>query len=284
MIRTPGSKSADRASALQRGFAVLHCFESASGPLANGDISRLTGIPKPTVTRLIATLVSIGYLRPSHEADHYQLSARVVRLARAFLDGIDVRSVARPYLAELAESTGASSFLAVREGADVVLVETWRSRSAIVLLRSEVGSRLSLATSALGRAWLAALGEQALARVLDELASVHGAAWPKMRRGLAAALAEVRRDGCSVSVGDWRPEINTAAVPLRTAEGELMAINCGGPAFTVSERRLRETVVPRLKATAGAIAAEIGGTAGLDAIQYPCTKSETKPCIAEQSC
>lgn len=273
-----------RRSALERGFAVLHCFEDAMRPLANGDISQHTGIPKPTVTRVIATLVRLGYLKPAREPDHYELSARTVRLARAFLDRIDLRAIARPYLGELAEFAGAASFLAVRDGPDVVLVETARARSAVVLLRSEVGTRLSLATSALGRAWLASLGDAALARVLGELAAFHGPAWPKLRKGLARALAETRRAGCCVSIGDWHADINTAAVPLRTAEGELMAINCGGPAFALSERRLRDAVVPRLVATAHAIAEEIGGAAAIDAIRHTQSHTEEKPCIAEKCC
>lgn len=254
-------------SALERGFAVLHCFEPVSRPLTNGEISRLTGIPKPTLTRVIASLVRLGYLKPSLEADHYELSARTVQLARAFLDSVDVRAAARPHLAELAEFAGASSFLAVRDGPDMVLVETMRSRSAPVSLRSEVGTRLSLATSALGRAWLGALGEQALSTVLEELAAFHGREWPKLKRGISRALGEVHEEGCCVSIGDWHPEINTAAVPLRSAEGEPMAINCGGPAFSLSERRLRDEIVPRLIETAHAIAGEVGGSAATEAIR-----------------
>lgn len=265
--RTASVARAEPRSALERGFAVLHCFEPVSRPLANGELSRLTGIPKPTVTRVVASLVGLGYLKPAAEADHYELSARSVRLARAFLDSVDLRAIARPHLADLAEFSGASSFLAVRDAADMVLVETMRSRSAPVSLRSDVGTRLSLATSALGRAWLAALGERALAQVLDELAVFHGAGWPKLRRSVLRAIAATRSEGCCVSIGDWHPEINTAAVPLRSAEGELLAINCGGPSFWLSERRLRDELVPRLIETARTIAGEIGGSAATDAMR-----------------
>lgn len=262
---------------------MLECFEPVSRPLANGELSRLTGIPKPTVTRLVATLVRLGYLKPSTRPDHYELTARAIGLARSFLDGIDARAIARPHLAELAEFSGAASFLAVRDGPDMVLVEVLRSRSAPVSLQLDVGARLSLATSALGRAWLSALSERVLEQVLAELAAAHEAIWPKLRRGLLRSLSEIRSEGCCVSIGDWHPQINTAAVPLRSAQGELMAINCGAPSFALSESRLREVIVPRLIRTAGEIAEEIGGSAALAAIRYQRTIEETRKCIVEKS-
>lgn len=281
--RSSQGRRLETRSALGRGLAVLECFEPVSRPLANADLSRLTGIPKPTVTRLVATLVEFGYLKPSAQVDHYELSARAIGLARSFLDGIDARAIARPHLAELAEFADAASFLAVRDGPDMVLVEVLRSRSAPVSLQLDVGARLSLVTSALGRAWLAALGERALERVLDELAETHGAAWSKLRRNLLRSLPGIRRDGYCVSIGDWHPQINTAAVPLRSAQGELMAVNCGALSFALSESRLRELIVPQLVRTAGEIAEEIGGSAALAAMRYPQTKEETPSCIAEKS-
>ncbi|HSI57910.1 MAG TPA: IclR family transcriptional regulator C-terminal domain-containing protein, partial [Ideonella sp.] len=129
--------------------------------------------------------------------------------------------------------------------------------SAVAFLGSDVGTRMSLATSALGRAWLAGIAEPAGAALL--------APWRKrgkLAAGFDAALAEARRCGYALSLGEWHPNINAAAVPLRTAGGEVVCLNCGGPAFVLSAERLREVVVPRLLQAAAALAHDIGGVAG----------------------
>jgi len=71
------------------------------------------------------------------------------------------------------------------------------------------------------------------------------------------ALAE------ALSLGEWHPNINAVAVPVRTPAGEVVTINCGSPSFVMPPQRLHEFVIPKLVATADTFAAEIGGVAGL---------------------
>ena len=247
--------SPDNVSALVRGFDVLDCFASARNPLGNGDIARMTGIPRATVSRLIATLVALGHLRPAGATDKYELAAGVVRVAQAFLGAIDVRRWARPHMASLAEATSLSSFLGVRDGNDMLVVEAAHAPAAVALLGSDVGTRMSLATSALGRAWLAGADPAMRAAALAQLPAAPGGA-------LAAALADARRDGYALSLGEWHPDINSIAVPIRTPGGDVVSINCGGPAFVMPVKRLRERVIPMLLQAAAAIAHDIGGVAG----------------------
>jgi DNA-binding IclR family transcriptional regulator len=247
-------------SALVRGIEVLRCFQAGSSSLSNGEIARRTGIPKPTVTRLVATLVSLGYLKQLRETDLYAMSAGVLSLAHAFLSGLDVRSSARPHMMQLAESADASVYLAVRDGLDMVLIETCRSQSTMLRSRVSVGSRLDLATAASGRAYLSALGAADRQALIAQMRKAYGARWDKCAVGLERALKDAAMRGYALSEGEWHPDINTIAAPLLTAEGEPMALTCGGPAFAFSADRLRKLIAPRLLATANTIAREIGGT------------------------
>ncbi|MGE0800106.1 MAG: IclR family transcriptional regulator [Lautropia sp.] len=265
--------SADTVSALERGFALLHCFEVTAGPLSNGDLSKLTGIPKPTVTRLLHTLVTLGYLAPTPEADRYRLAAGSLRLARAFLGGLDLRAQARLHLSALANGIGGTSFLAMADGNDMVVVEACRSRTAILLMNSDVGSRLDMESSALGRAYLAALLPAECAARVDAIVSAMPSAASRppealplpagtgaRRRQLLAAIAETRRLGYAASIGSWHAEIFSVAVPILTSTGDIITLNAGGPAFAFPENHLRSKVAPDLQRAARAVAEEIGGT------------------------
>ena len=247
-------------SALKRGIAVLRCFSDGARTLSNGELSAMTQVPKPTVTRLAATLVSLGFLRQDQETEKYSLGAGVLSLAQAFLSSLDIRAHARPYMAKLAESFGGSAYLGVCEGLEMVVIEACRSRSSMVTVRLDVGSRLPIATSALGRAFLCSLQEAERAQLLEKLKQKSDSDWPRLSHGIDKALGDAAAHGYCTSLGELRAEINSIAVPLTLPGGEHVAINCGGPAFAFPESKLREEIAPRLLATARAIAAEVGGS------------------------
>lgn len=250
----------DTVSALARGIAVLRCFGERVGTLSHGDIARQTRIPKPTVTRLVATLETLGLLRQVDEGDRYALAAGVLPLARAFLAGLDVRARARPYMMALADELDAAVYLAVFEAPDMVVIEACRSRSNALTSRLDIGSRVPLTLSALGRSYLGALDGPAREGLLRTLRTQAGGTWRKEAAGLEGALRDAALHGYCVSLGESHPDISAAAVPLRTASGEIMALNCGGPSFRFTEEKLRRRVAPRLLAVAERIAADIGGS------------------------
>jgi DNA-binding IclR family transcriptional regulator len=257
--RSAETRSPDTVSALERGVAVLRCFTEDRRVLGPTELSRLTGIPRPTVTRLATTLVSLGLLQPERGGDRYRLGAGVVSLARVFLAGLDVRAIARAPMQALAEALGCSVYLAVRDGLEMVLVEAARPRSSMLAARLDVGSRVPLPNAALGRAYLGAVDDAERRQLVESMRLARGSDWPALEQGLQRALADARRDGWSLSCGEFHREINSVAVPLVGPTGDVMALNCGGPAFVFGEQRLRDEVAPRLRELAQAIAHDIGG-------------------------
>jgi IclR family transcriptional regulator, positive regulator for flagellar biogenesis len=251
-------------SALDRGLALLQCFSADQRLLGPTDLARLTGIPRPSVTRLAATLVAHRWLQPEPGGERYMLGAGVVSLAQVFLSGLDVRAAARGPMQALAERTGGAVYLAVRDGLEMVLVEACRARSTMLTARLDVGSRVPLPNSALGRAYLGALGEIDMAtrtQLVDSLRLARGSDWQALEPGLQAALAEHARSGLCLSLGEFHREINSVSAALVGPRGEVMAFNCGGPAFAFDESRLRGEVGGAMVAMVGAIAADIGGRA-----------------------
>ena len=90
-------------------------------------------------------------------------------------------------------------------------------------------------------------------RELDEVA------WPAIRQGIERALKEYRESGCVTSFGEWQTDVNAIAVPLRPGGGlPPMAINCGGPAFTLSKDFLLNEVRPRLLELVRQLEASLG--------------------------
>jgi DNA-binding IclR family transcriptional regulator len=247
----------DEVSALARGLAVLRTLADANGPLSNRDLAERTGIPKATVSRLAATLQSAGFLRLAAD-ERYALCAAALHLGNAYLRSFDFRQQARLHLAELAEAAGANVHLGVRDGLDIVLIDTLRPRSALILSRMDVGSRMAIATSAVGRAWLAALAPDQRTQLLQELRAASGEKWPQVRERMDAALAEHARLGYCSSFGEWHQDINALGFSLHGPRGELYGVSVGGPAYLLPRELMLDRIAPRLLQAQKAIEREAG--------------------------
>lgn len=253
---TPAAK--DEVSALARGLALLRAVAQASEPMSNRDLAGATGIPKPTVSRLAATLQAGGFLRQSADSERFTLGPALLQLGNAFLRTFDFRNHARAHLSELAEAAGANVHLAVRDGLDVVIIDALRPRTALITSRMDVGSRMEIATSAAGRAYLAALPLAQRAPLLAELRAAAGDRWPALKERLDAAAAEYFERGYCSSFGEWHPEINAVGIALHGPRGEVYAVSVGGPAYKLTQELLLERVAPKLVETRRAIERELG--------------------------
>src|SRR5690606_21427119 len=190
-------------SALDRGLALMKCFNDSRRVLSPTELSRLTGIPRPSVVRLAATLQQHRWLQPEPEGDGYMLGAGVVALAQTFLAGLDVRAAARPSMQDCADRIGGSVYLALRDGLEMVIIEACRSRTAMLAARIDVGSRLPMPNSANGRAYLAALREGDRQALLASLQVMHRKEWKSLATGLDAALAEHSTNGWCTAMGSF---------------------------------------------------------------------------------
>jgi len=246
--------------ALARGLEILRAFSPAEPLLGNQEIAAYTGLPKPTVSRLTYTLTQLGYLTYSERLGKYRLGAPVLSLGYAVLSGMSIRQVARPYMQELADYSNVAVSIGSRDRLSVVYVEHCRS-NATVVLRLDVGSRIPLATTAMGRALLAGMPEAERAEILEQLRDREPALWPRIQAGIDQALDDFHHRGFTLSMGDWQPDVHAVGVPFAPADGSgLLAFNCGGPSFLLSRDKLINDLGPRLAAMVRTIGAATGGT------------------------
>jgi DNA-binding IclR family transcriptional regulator len=233
-------------TALARGLEVLACFRRGENLLGNQEIAERCKLPKSTVSRLTYTLTRLGYLHYVGPIAKYRLGTAVLALGTSMLARLDVRNVARPQMEDLALFAKASVGLGARDRLSMVYVECVRGHSTISLT-VDVGSRISVSTSAMGRAFLATCTEEERAPILDEMRALDGSNWPKVRDRIEQAISDYHRLGCSCSFGDWHEAVNAIGVGFRPGGGlPPMAVNCGAPAMVAKSEYLLEEVRPRL--------------------------------------
>jgi len=233
-------------NALARGLEILRSFRPGEKFLSNTELAKRTGLPKPTITRLTYTLTKLGYLDSPADRGQYQLASGVLSLGYSLLSNLDVRELARPGMRELAERTRASVSIGLRDRLSMVYVESCRSSSAVTL-RLDVGSRIPLATTAMGRALLCGLPQHERDFVLDQIRLQDAVQWQHTKAGVEQAFKQYQDLGFCVSLGDWEKSISAVGVPLQMPMGDkVMAFNCGGPSFLLSPDTLMNQLGPGL--------------------------------------
>ncbi|HEY8539658.1 MAG TPA: IclR family transcriptional regulator [Steroidobacteraceae bacterium] len=233
-------------TALSRGLDVLSCFRSGSRLLGNQDIAERCSLPKSTVSRLTYTLTKLGYLHYVRESGKYRLGTATLALGSAVLGRFDVRDLARPLMQDLADATGTSVALGARQRLSMVCIEVCKG-NAVLSLNMDVGMRLPLATSAIGRAYLAITSEAERADLMEQIKELDHVSWPSLKQGIEKAVQQYAELGVCASFGEWQPDVNGIAVGFHPGNGlPPMAINCGAPAFKVSAEYLLNEVRPRL--------------------------------------
>ncbi|MEM8840284.1 MAG: IclR family transcriptional regulator [Pseudomonadota bacterium] len=233
-------------TALARGLEILRSYGPGDAVLTTQEIAARTGLPKPTVSRLTYTLTELGYLIASPSAGTYRLGPGVLALGYAMLAGIELRERARPLMVELARRAEITVALGARDRLSVVYLEVARGSQTIALSRT-VGARLPIQSTAMGRAILASLPDAERDYLLRALQDRAPAELPATKRGIDDARRSIAERGFCTSFGDWLPDVNAVAAPVRSLDGgDVYSINAGGPSFLVSDTLLCDEIGPRL--------------------------------------
>jgi len=245
--------------ALSRGLDVLRAFQPNDGLLGNQEIAARTNLPKPTVSRLTYTLTKLGYLTPVPRFEKYQLAPSAMALGYAALANLGLRHLSEPFREEVMRQTGGAVAVGGRDRHSMIYFG--QSRNGLTLgVQLDVGSRIPIATTAMGRAYIWALPPDERVTLLRELREHYGSRWPKMRDGIERSGEMMAKHGFAVSAGEWQADVAAVGVALRLNDGTgPYAFNCGAPAFRFTEDRLLNDIGPRLVAMVRNIEAALGG-------------------------
>lgn len=248
--RPPSSRTVqagvETVQSLKKGFEILRCFQPTHDVLGNKELSERTGLPRPTVARFTATLVDLGYLRATPERK-YRLASAVLDLGFTFLANFEIRELIRPYLQEVADFSMAGCSVGTIDDLNMLYIEQCRCRVIRMGVYVTVGSRLPIARTAMGHAYLAGLQPDDLAHTLRLLKLAWPRDWSRNRRAIEESIAQVRDTGFCAVLGDWQEGIHAVGVPLVIRNGqEVYGVTCAGPSNLLPKEKILEQVGPKL--------------------------------------
>jgi len=145
-------------AAFSKFMAVLQLIADQEAPLSIAQLSAQSGYPRPTVYRILAALMAEGMVVENPRTKHFELGPRLINLASKSWAKSDIRTAAIDALHTLRDTTRETVHLAVPSDNGMVYIEKLESPQA-VRMTSRVGTRVTLYSSSVGKAYLAALNE-----------------------------------------------------------------------------------------------------------------------------
>lgn len=247
----------DHMLGLEKGLAVIACFDARHQRLTIADVARMTGLTRATARRCLITLARIGYAET--DGKFFQLTPRVLKLGYAYLSSTPLTAILQNALERLSESIGESCSASILDGDEIVYVARAATKR-IMSVALSVGVRLPAFCTSMGRVLLAALPDETARQLVET--SPRRPLTPKTRVGVGAimaAIAGARDDGYAIIDQELEIGLVSIAVPVVDGRGRtLAAINVGTHASRFSSDSLARDLLPKLKAVQAELSRIVG--------------------------
>jgi IclR family acetate operon transcriptional repressor len=239
---------------LDRALQLLEHLADAGGSLRLAELEAVTGLPLPTVHRLVRSLVHNGFVR-QEPSRRYALGPRLIRLGECAGRALGSWSV--PRLKELVSETGETANMAVFEGDAVVYVAQVPSGHSMRMF-TEVGRRVQAHCTGVGKAILAQLPDDQVVELLRRTGMPMRTPRTHTDPGaLLAELAEVREQGWAVDDGEEEIGVRCVATAIPEAPTP-SAVSVSGPSGRITATRVTE-IGPVLQRVAIGIGHDLRG-------------------------
>lgn len=211
--------------AIARAFDTLDLFLDGRGARSVPEIADALGLPRSTTHEIVQTLVMRDCLRPSeHQPNRFELSLHLFELGSAYISRIDLAQQGQVVARALSERCGETVHVATLDGTDTVYLAKAESSQAVRMV-SAVGRRLPAHCTAVGKALLAGLSNDAVA---DRYAG--GDQWVTMTHNslpsleaLLEELPRIRERGIALDDCESNLDVRCVAAPVHDLDGEVVA-------------------------------------------------------------
>lgn len=223
--------------AIERAFKLLESFSVKRHQMGITELAEYSGLSKATAFRVAETLVELGYLNKDEATQSYSIGGKILTLGHVFLDSLNFRAIALPYMKNIRDTLEETVSLYVVVNKKRVSVERVQSSQGLRTVVN-VGEEMPL-------------DKGASARIL--------VAYSDFNPGIdEEILAQVRKDGYAYTVSEREKGTSAISVPIRIASKKLVAaLTISGPSFRYNEQTLPK-YVQVMKEAAAAISTKLG--------------------------
>ncbi|MBS0363542.1 MAG: IclR family transcriptional regulator [Proteobacteria bacterium] len=249
----PEGNSPSGTRTLTRGLDVIDVV--AKGDTALQDLATALGLPRSTAHRLAAALVERRYLKFIRGVG-YSLGPRLLELGYVAGQQTSLQRVAREYLEALADATGDTVHLGVREGSRALYLDKIPGRRRVEII-SRIGELQPLRSTGIGKALILDASESQL-REYYQFETSQGSSYNVRISTWLERMRNYARNGYAFDLEENEDQIRCVAAPIRDVTGRIVAaISLSSAAQYMSDTRMNG-LVPDVQETANDISSALG--------------------------
>ncbi len=247
-------------SSVEKALKILQTFTAETPELGLTEIARRLRSHKSSVFRILATLLSEGFVEKNPHTHKYRIGLKLIEIAQRSLDGFDWLAEASPFIEKLSREINEIVHLSILDQGEVVYLDKkGDGQGQGLTVSTRKGGRDPAHSCAMGKVLLAGLPPEERKRVLSSMPLVRRT--PNTitdRATLERELEKVRKRGYAVDHEESFPGIQCVAAPIQNHQGKVIAaISATVPTPRMTKERMTE-ITRLVRETARSISERIG--------------------------
>lgn len=225
---------------VDRALSILEVLSDQETGLGLSEISNQIDLHKSTVHRLLGTLMIRGYVEQDPHTNRYSLTMKLFELGNKKIEKLDVLTLAKPYLRELADKTNEVVHLVIREGAEIIYIDKVEGDYTL-RMHSRIGRRSPLYCTAVGKVMMAYLEEEERKKLWEESAKKEYTSFTIIQYSqMQEELKKVKKQGYAVDDQEHEIGVRCIGAPIFDYQGNVhAAISVSGPAIRMTPEKIK---------------------------------------------
>lgn len=223
---------------LDRALDIIELLAIEREGIGVTEIGNRLGLHKSTVHRLLNALAERGYIEKDQKYSTYKVGLKFIEISSLYLNKLELKTEALPYMRRLAENVGQPVHLAILDGKEAVYIEKVEAVSNIRMY-SQIGRRVPVYCSAIGKVLLSGLKEADCKNIIK---TIH---FSKFTEKTHQKYEELEKDVHRASLSGWALDdeeheagIRCIAAPVYDYSGKVIAaVSVSGDKRIISEDR-----------------------------------------------
>lgn len=229
------------AQLIDRLLDILELLSLEKDGLGVTEIGNRTGLHKSTVHRIVSALAERGYIEKVSGRGIYKIGLKLVEISSVYLNSVELKTEARPYLHELTAHLGQPSHLAILDDTDAVYIDKVDMVNNIRLY-SQIGRRIPVYCSALGKCLLSGLNDNEMQEIVSRCSFEKYTANTLDKDALLKQVRAVAAAGWAIDDEEHDEGIRCVASPVLDYRGKVIAaVSIAGPAAVIAPQNDSET-------------------------------------------
>ncbi len=206
---------------IEKSLRILNLFNPETTSLSLKDITLKTRINSTSTFRFVETFIQLGYLKKDPKSKLIKLGPMALALGYNVIESFDMLRIVKPYIDEAFETFNITIDSGIVE--DGKLVNLYRREAKDTLVFKMPLLTPGLYCTALGKAYLSRLPEDACSRILDGQTFISRT--PHSLTSRAAALADLRKTrerGYSINNEEFTLGLISIGAPFLNRDGAVL--------------------------------------------------------------